>query len=198
MKLYCQPHDPISAKFAAVLNIFNKPYEIIMVDPKNPQDKAMLKEISPLGILPFILTEDKNILIEPILDEYRSKGFAGITPQDSRDIDDWIETVATEIEGLVQIIIESEMEGTELEKETKKSLETQLRYLDNSLQGKLYLVGHTASLADLCVAVSLLCPFKSFYDKIYSEKFPKLTKWLEVMRLRFRLSKLPSCLKKLS
>ena len=72
MKLYCQPHDPISAKFVAVLNTFSKPHEIIFVDPKNTEDKKMLKEISSLGILPFILTEAKNILIEPILEEYRS------------------------------------------------------------------------------------------------------------------------------
>lgn len=61
----------------------------------------------------------------------------------------------------------------------KMDLAAGLAVLEKHLSDKTYLVGSELTLADICVACTLLYPFKLVCDKAYLAPYPHVLKWFQ-------------------
>ena len=124
----------------------------------------------------------------------------GIFPKEEAHVDQWMDFCSSELDPLLQVIyfpFLEYMEQDERQGRALRSIKEALQFIEDSLQETGHLVGNGSTLADLSVAISLLCPFKDIFMETFSPDLPKLTKFLERMSMRFRVRQLPVCFREL-
>ena len=118
----------------------------------------------------------------------------GNLPREEPLVDQWMDFCSSELDPLLQVIyfpFLEYMEQDERQGQALRGIKEALQYIEDSLEQKGFLVGKESTLADLSVAVSLLCPFRDIFMETFSPDLPKLTRFLEEMNSILKLRRLP-------
>jgi len=191
MKLHCVKGDYKAAKVIAILNATEQQCQINYLDSLTYLEDQDFLLISPLGKTPVLQTgaeilREANSIMRFVARRHKDRGYAGVMPKEEAQIDEWLEYVSNTLDPLVL-----DLRRNLNDMNAQERLREQLTYIESNIKGRSYLVGYGPTLADLDVATSLICPFFSAYEQLFSKEFIYLTLWLKDIKTRLRLGSLP-------
>ena len=214
MKLHCLRGDHKAAKIIILVNHLNQDshditteLQISYLDPPTYLDDPHFKEISPHGKTPVLEFEDGDSLFETntilryLIKAHSRHQLLGSAPKQEAKVDQWMEYSANELDPILRVLYYPYINLCEFDErfeEAMLNLQEELGSLETTLSKQnpgAFLVGNQPTLADLTIAVSLVCPFKPLFDRYLAKHFPCLSQWLYGKSAMFRVDRLPRCFK---
>jgi len=152
-------------------------------------DASLVSSLSPNKKAPILQTPSGNVIFESnAIARYLAKirrdtGLAGESVLEEASIDSWVEWSANELE-LPCCVWFYPVAGympfhpdayTKAKADVGKALEV----LDAHLSDKTYIVGERITLADICLASTLVYPFKLVCDKTFLKAYGNVSRWFQ-------------------
>lgn len=195
--------DHNAAKILAFLKILNLNCEVRYLNPNTYSKDPNFLNISPEGKSPVLQTTmdsfcETNTILRYLSRKHKEKGYGGVIPREEAKIDEWLEYCARNIDPLVKKIIYTKRNLASYLKNEEEMVDDMKEFIQNvemNLGNRSFLVGYTASLADLCIATSFLYPFFSVYDEYYRDSHSNFNEYLERVEEEFNLQGLPKFFK---
>lgn len=205
MKLHILKGDHNGAKVLAFLKVLNLNCEVRYLNPHSYSKDPNFLNISPEGKSPVLQTTmdsfcETNTILRYLSRKHKEKGYGGIIPREEAKIDEWLEYCAREVDPVVKKVIYTKRNLAHFaknEEELLEILEEVIRNIEGSLGNRSFLVGYTASLADLSIVTSFLYPFFSIYDEHFRDNHSTFNEYLEGVEEEFNLNALPKFFKDL-
>jgi glutathione S-transferase len=201
MKLHCLKGDHKAAKVIALLSHISleQTTQIIYLDPETYLEDFNFQRLSPHGKSPVLETEfgplyETNTIIRFLVKSQEDRSMLGKSARDEALVDQWLEYIANDLDSILQILYFpyiNLMDFDDRQEEALENLKEELAHIEEKVSKGKYLVGFSMTIADLTLAVSLTCPFKSIFDKYFAREFPRLSDWLEDKFKYFSLTKIP-------
>jgi len=208
MKLHCLKGDHKGAKILGLLiNLqLDKNCQVIYLDPEIYLTDPNFQKISPHGKSPVLETEfgpfyETNTIMRFLVKTQEDRSLLGVSPREEALVDQWLEYISNELDPILQVLYFpyiNLMDFDDRQEEALDNLKEELNHIELKVKGKKYLIGYGVSLADMALAVSLCCPFKTMFDQYLGDEFPNLKSWLGEQFNIFCLQKLPIYFRALS
>lgn len=142
---------------------------------------------SPVGKLPVLETPSGDKIFSSyaaarfIASVRRDTGLTGSSPSETASIDSWMDWTAQEVElpacgWFYPVAGYMPFDANSYEK-CKTDLAKALKFLNDHLNGKTYLVGNQITLADIVVASTIFYPFKLVADPSFLKPFDNVLSW---------------------
>lgn len=186
--LYQAPVCPYARRTRMTLEELGIPYENKQIDLE--QVPESYTEISPYGLVPAIVHDDKNVYESNIINEYLNEAFdGGLMPDDAHGRakvrimmayadDPWMGDF-----GAWSSIVTGKREaGMEELEEARDQVVARLRHLDDFIAdhgGAPWLYGDSLTLADIAFATTL--PFLEDHGLAIPEELNNIQAWLEAV-----------------
>lgn len=205
MKLHILKGDHNAAKILAFLKKLSINCEIRYLNPRTYSKDPNFLNISPEGKSPVLQTNfdsfcETNTILRYISKKNKEKGYSGVIPREEVKIDEWLDYCSRVIDPLVKKLIYLRKDFAhykESEEELLQKMADQINFLQSTLGNRTYLVGYSATLADLSIVISFLYPMSEIYDESFKEQYPLFTEYLSVIKEEFSLEALPKFFKSL-
>lgn len=180
-------HTP-AGNFRAFKALIAAEYNGIQVDA--PEFSAeSVASLSPSGKAPILVTPTGSVIFESnAIARYLAKlrrdtGLAGDTPFDEASIDAWVEWSANELE-LPCCVWFYPVAGympfhPDAYTKAKADMGKAMSVLNDHLMDKTYIVGEKITLADICIASTLVYPLKLVCDKAFLKPYANVTRWFQ-------------------
>ena len=206
MKVHCLAGDHRASKILSLLITANTACEVYYLDPDTYIRDPQFIKLSPFRKAPVLECEIGSFFETNAILKYLAKRksdtfkLIGTTPKEEAEVNQWMDFCSSELDPLLQVIyfpFLDYMEQDERQGRALRSIKEALQFIDNSIKKTGYLVGNGSTLADLSLAVSLLCPFEDIFMETFSPDLPKLTLFLQRMKTEFKIKNLPKCFREL-
>lgn len=180
-------HTP-AGNFRAFKALIAAEYNGITVDaPEFSAEKVAA--LSPSKKAPILVTPNGSVIFESnAIARYLAKirrdtGLAGENAFEEASIDAWVEWSANELE-LPCCVWFYPVAGympfhPDAYNKAKADVEKALTILNDHLGDKTYIVGDRITLADICLASTLVYPMKLVCDKTYLKPFGNVARWFQ-------------------
>eukprot|EP00934_Nitzschia_sp_Nitz4_P006270 Nitzschia sp. Nitz4//scaffold5_size260463//55891//56654//NITZ4_000955-RA/size260463-augustus-gene-0.3-mRNA-1//1//CDS//3329555259//6260//frame0 len=174
--------------FRAFAPLIAAEFNQISVQVETNDIEALAQTKSPTGKAPFLETPQGSVLftshaIARYVAGIRSDtGLVGDTFEEKVAIDQWMDWTSSQVE-LPACVLFYPVAGfmkpnTQATEQAIKDMKTALQLLQDSLNGKRYLVADRLTLADIVLAATLVYPFKLVCDKaLFLEPYGNVVDW---------------------
>jgi len=183
MKLYLtNPLSPYCAITRVAADMAGQTVEVVIVDDAM---KKTLAAKNTTGLYPMLETSEgcinESFAIAKYFCTLAGGKFLGSNNVEKALVDQWIAFVNTSLTSIVKVIragiFQNESILQSVFNENLKNLKAQIKVLNTELEGKKFLVGDEATLADVAVAVALIESFQTVLDGGFRKAMKNVEAW---------------------